>query len=424
MRSYIAEIPDGTYARRGLVRQRRRGRRAAARAAGAHGAGSATCISTSPAPRRRARGPMNISDGTTKSMCLVALKHVFPEVPVNGGAFRPARFTIPAGPSWRPSIRPRSAAPRTWCSAWWTWCSARWRRRSRPWCRRPVRHHRRRHRVRPHPDTGGYYVAVYPYPGGYGGSRASDGLVNGTPPGSMAKFMSVEMSEHRYPLRFDHYAIREDSGGAGRHRGGCGSAYGITALGDCVVSILGDRVDHRPPGIAGRRPGRGQRRAPACGGQDWEPPFRSKAERIPLEAGDGVRLASPGGGGYGDPLTREPGRGAADLNAGLHRPCHGRAGLRRRGGGGAAGGRPHPLHAGRSRHAPAAGGVRPRLTREGAATRRRGRRRRSPASCGRAAGAGAPPCGRPGRWRHGPGSPAGRRRPPPAARRRHPRRSA
>ena len=49
-------------------------------------------IGTAPA----ARGPMNISDSTTKSMCLVALKHVFPEVPVNGGAFRPTRFTIPA----------------------------------------------------------------------------------------------------------------------------------------------------------------------------------------------------------------------------------------------------------------------------------------------------------------------------------------
>ena len=111
------------------------------------------------------------------------------------------------------------------------------------------------------PGDGGYYVAVCPYPGGYGASRASDGLVNGTPPGSMAKFMSVEMSEHRYPLRFDYLRIREGSGGDGWHRGGYGTAYGITALSDCVVSILGDRVDTcRPASKAGTR-----RRATRCG---------------------------------------------------------------------------------------------------------------------------------------------------------------
>ena len=166
-------------------------------------------------------------------------------------------------------------------------------------------------------DSGGYYVAVYPYPGGYGASRASDGLVNGTPPGSMAKFMSVEMSEHRYPLRFDHYAIREDSGGAGLHRGGCGSSYGITALGDCMVSILGDRVDHQPPGILGGGPAAANDVRFRRDGLDWMPPMRSKAERIPLKAGDGITLSSPGGGGYGDPLDRTLAEVQRDLDAGL-----------------------------------------------------------------------------------------------------------
>ena len=105
-----------------------------------------------------------------------------------------------------------------------------------------------------HPETDNYYVAVYPYPGGYGGSAVSDGLVNGTPPGSMAKFMSIEASEHRYPLRFDYFAIREHSGGPGRHRGGCGTAYGMTAQADVLVSILGDRVDHAPFGVHGGGP--------------------------------------------------------------------------------------------------------------------------------------------------------------------------
>lgn len=85
---------------------------------------------------------------------------------------------------------------------------------------------------------GRYYVAVFPYPGGYGGSAASDGLVNGTLPSPLAGFMSVEMSEHRYPIRFEHLSVREDSSGPGRNRGGCASSYAITTLAYVVLPIV------------------------------------------------------------------------------------------------------------------------------------------------------------------------------------------
>ncbi|MES2492100.1 MAG: hydantoinase B/oxoprolinase family protein [Pseudomonadota bacterium] len=265
-----------------------------------------------------ARGPMNISDSTTFSMCLVALKHIFPDVPVNGGAFRPARFTIPK-PSILAAAYPSAvggttdvtqrvvdvvfgalaqAIPELVPAA--------------PFGTTGVATVSGRR-----PDSGAYYVAVYPYPGGYGASRASDGLVNGTPPGSMAKFMSIEMSEHRYPVRFDHYAIREDSGGSGYHRGGCGTAYGITALSDCLVTILGDRVDHVPFGVHGGGPAAPNSVSLTTGGKNWIPPMRSKAERVPLAAGDSVWLASPGGGGFGDPRMRDVSAVEEDLNAGL-----------------------------------------------------------------------------------------------------------
>lgn len=317
MRSYIAEIPDGTYAVEDWFDNDGVDDTPLAVKLAITVAGSDLHFDfTGTAPT--ARGPMNISDGTTMSMCLVALKHVFPEVPVNGGAFRPTRFTIPARSILAaeypspvggttdvvqrvvdvvfaalaqaiPDLVPAAPFGTTGVAT----VSGR------------------------RADTGGYYVAVYPYPGGYGASRVSDGLVNGTPPGSMAKFMSVEMSEHRYPLRFEHYAIRDDSGGTGMHRGGCGSTYGITALGDCVVSILGDRVDHLPPGIRGGGPAAANDVRFTLGGRDWVPPMRSKAERIALKAGDTVRLSSPGGGGYGDPLQRDLGAVQADLDAGL-----------------------------------------------------------------------------------------------------------
>ncbi len=52
-------------------------------------------------------------------------------------------------------------------------------------------------------------------------------------------------------------------------------------------------------------------------GREWVPPLRSKVERIQLGAGDSIRLASPGGGGFGDPLARDTAAVEHDLNAGL-----------------------------------------------------------------------------------------------------------
>ena len=176
-----------------------------------------------------AAGPLNMAETTTRSLSFVALKHLFPDVPVNGGTFRPTRFTVPQGcilaaqyPSpvcgytdvinriidvvfgalsqAVPDITPAAPFGTTGVTT-----------------------------VSGRREDGRYYVGVFPYPGGYGGSKVSDGLVNGTLPSSLAGFMSVEMVEHRYPMRFQHLSIREDSSGAGSHRGGCGTQYAITA---------------------------------------------------------------------------------------------------------------------------------------------------------------------------------------------------
>jgi N-methylhydantoinase B len=317
MRSYISEIPDGTYAITDWFDNDGIEDKPLEVKLSITVLGSSLVFDfTGSAPA--AKGPMNMSDSTTRSLCFVALKHIFPDVPVNGGAFRPTRFVIPKASIFAaeyptpvggytdvtqrvvdvvfgalvqaiPDQVPAAPFGTTGVAT--------------------ISGH--------HPRTGSYYVAVYPYPGGYGGSRNSDGLVNGTPPSSMAKFMSVEMSEHRYPVRFDYLAIREGSGGAGRHCGGCGTAYGITALANCVVSVLGDRVDHVPFGVQGGGPAAPNEVHFQTDGRDWVPPFRSKAEKVPLAPGDSIRLASPGGGGFGRPLEREIAAVESDLNAGI-----------------------------------------------------------------------------------------------------------
>lgn len=317
MRSYIAEIPDGSYRFEDWFDNDGVEDRPLKVVVTLKVEGDSILMDFT-GTEEKARGPMNISDSTTMSMCLVAIKHVFPDVPVNGGAFRPIGFHIP-----RPSILSAQypvpvggttdvtqrvvdvvfgalaqAIPEQVPAAPFGTTGVLTITGNRP-------------------ETGGYFVAVYPYPGGYGGSLESDGLVNGTPPGSMARFMSVEMSEHRYPVRFEYLAIREESGGAGEHRGGCGTAYGIEALADCTISILGDRVDYSPFGIGGGGEAQSNEVRLVIDGKEVVPPFRSKAEKLPLHAGDKVRLASPGGGGYGDPRKRDPQAVEADLNNGV-----------------------------------------------------------------------------------------------------------
>ncbi|MEK9828808.1 MAG: hydantoinase B/oxoprolinase family protein [Rhodospirillales bacterium] len=251
-----------------------------------------------------ATGPLNMAETTTRSLAFVALKHIFPDVPVNGGAFRPTKFTVPSGcmlAAQYPSpvcgytdvinrvidvvfgaLAP--AAPEITPAA--------------PFGTAGVT------TVSGYNEDGRYYVAVYPAPGGYGGSALSDGLTNGTLPSSLAGFMSVEMSEHRYPLRFDYLAIKEDSGGPGTHRGGCGTRYGIRALRDCVVSVLGDRHDHAPFGVAGGGSGGPFRAIFEHSGEYVTPEMRSKADKISLKVGDAIHIETPGGGGYGEPRKR------------------------------------------------------------------------------------------------------------------------
>ena len=132
----------------------------------------------------------------------------------------------------------------------------------------------------------------------------------------MANFMSLEMSEHRFPIRFDYFKLRDDSGGAGWHRGGCGTAYGFTAWADCHVSALGDRVDHAPFGIVGGKSGAPNQVEFHTGGKTWIPELRSKQDNVLFKPGDMIRAASPGGGGYGDPLTRDLAAVERDLNRG------------------------------------------------------------------------------------------------------------
>ena len=119
------------------------------------------------------------------------------------------------------------------------------------------------------------------------------------------------------PVRIRRYRLREDSGGAGRFRGGVGLEIEMQVLAPeaTVTSRAMDRYNFRPWGRLGGRPGaRGYTLL-----NPGTPAERDigKIDVLQLGYGDVIRIGTPGGGGYGDPLERDPQDVAADVSRGL-----------------------------------------------------------------------------------------------------------
>jgi N-methylhydantoinase B len=163
--------------------------------------------------------------------------------------------------------------------------------------------------------TGKGYVQ-YEIIGGGAGARASrDGASGTTVNQSNAKIAPVEIIESEFPTRVLRFEPIPDSGGAGELRGGLGIRREYLNLADARFSIRSAKHVIPPNGHNGGQPGRT--------GDIWINPATDHARRLPtryadypLKAGDVVRLDTPGGGGYGDALRREPERVLADVREG------------------------------------------------------------------------------------------------------------
>src|SRR5207248_10680291 len=127
----------------------------------------------------------------------------------------------------------------------------------------------------------------------------------------------VEILEAAYPVMFTQWALRPDSGGPGRHRGGLGAIYEIELLEEKAdVFLFGERGRFAPPGVAGGKPGALNRFTYQQADGEHTAPLVSKMVGIRLELGQRVRIESPGGGGYGPPEKRAPEAIARDLRLG------------------------------------------------------------------------------------------------------------
>ena len=254
-------------------------------------------------------GPMNSVIATTKSSVYLAIKHIFPDVPINAGTFDPLHIKEPEG-TFLYAKYPRPVSG----------CAAEVSQRIAEAVFSAL--------VQAIPQqlfaapagtsgnlcVGGYdpirernYVMYVISGGGYGGNAATDGLSNGCSTIGISKTTPVEVMEQYYPVLFEEYSLHEGSGGAGKSRGGFGVNYKIKLRrGNAKVSMVMDHGRFGPQGVLGGKDGGVNKVQIEHNGQTYVPPHLSKDQNIHVQAGDTICVSTPGGGGYESSLKRNP----------------------------------------------------------------------------------------------------------------------
>ena len=151
------------------------------------------------------------------------------------------------------------------------------------------------------PRSGNPFAYYETIAGGFGARPDRDGISGIHTHMTNSLNTPVEALEYFYPFRVRRYAYRKGSGGKGRFQGGDGLIREIELLTESQVTVLADRRRFAPYGLAGGQPG-------ACGrttivrrnGAEEELPGKCN---LTAQPGDLIRIESPGGGGWGGPLT-------------------------------------------------------------------------------------------------------------------------
>ena len=320
MRAKIATIPDGTYEGSAIVdsdgvvdeplvirmQVRKQGERLVFDMTGS----SPPC-----------QGPMNSVIATTKSSIYLAMKHIFPDVPINAGTFEPLEIVDPEG-TFLYARYPRPVSG----------CAAEVSQRIAEAVFDAL--------VKAIPDQvfaapagtsgnfalGGFdprrnraYVMYVISGGGYGGYAQGDGLSNGCSTIGISKTTPIEVMEQYYPVLFEEYSLHEGSGGAGEQRGGFGVNYSIRLRrGEARASMVMDHGRTGPKGALGGSDGGLNTVVVDQGGRIYHPPHLSKDQDITIRPGDRVMVSTPGGGGFGNPLRRAPKLVANDVAGGYY----------------------------------------------------------------------------------------------------------
>ena len=128
-----------------------------------------------------------------------------------------------------------------------------------------------------------------------------------------------EFLERYFPLRIERYSTEPDSGGAGLHRGGNGIHMTYRFLADGAIAIHDDRWFVPPWGVNGGHPGARAKKVLERADGTTEI-VGNKVEDVEVKAGDLLHFITWGGGGWGDPLERDPETVGLEIRQGLVTP--------------------------------------------------------------------------------------------------------
>jgi N-methylhydantoinase B len=313
-RESVAAIPDGTYRAEGFLDDDGLGHGPLPVQMRIDVAGDSMTIDLDgSAPM--ALGPVNCGFAQTVSACRVAFKLLInPERPVDGGTFKTLAVRAPEGSifdarepaacQWYFSslgllidllvealapVLPDQVAAAHFGDSMVMFLSGRDpRREDQP------------------------FLYVMPHPGGWGGFEGGDGedgLINNVNGGF--KDYPVEVFETKYPALITGYGFRQDSGGPGRFRGGCGIYRTHELETDSSLYLWFERSVTPAWGLFGGRGAVGP--AVVVNGDREDERHLLKANAHPVASGGVVRLLTGGGGGFGDPLERDPERVREDV---------------------------------------------------------------------------------------------------------------
>ncbi|SEP77094.1 hydantoinase B/oxoprolinase family protein [Thalassovita taeanensis] len=268
-------------------------------------------------------GPMNSVLATTLSSVYLAMRHIFPEVPISAGAFEPLKVIGVEGTF----LDARYPRPVSGCAAEVS------QRIAEAVFAALISALPDRVTAAPAGTSGNFALGGYDPArdrdfvmyqlsgGGYGGNADHDGLSNGCSTIGISKAPPIEIMEQAFPVLYHRYALREGSAGAGAHRGGFGLDYEVELRrGTARASFVMDHGRFGPQGGLGGSDGAVNEVTVWRGAEAYTPLHLSKEQDIPLTPGDRVHVRTPGGGGYGDPFTRDPAAVKYDVAMGLYSP--------------------------------------------------------------------------------------------------------
>ncbi|MBI4271031.1 MAG: hydantoinase B/oxoprolinase family protein [Candidatus Rokubacteria bacterium] len=313
MRAAIAEAPDGTYENAVTLERPDPDGRPIRIVARVEIAGDRVHVDFT-GTTEQVDLPINAVTNITYAYTVFPIKcALHPHIPANEGCFRPVTMTVPEGTCLNPrypaavrfrtslvyyvvevifgalarAIPDRVMAPSGTYPLWLGNFAGRF-------------------------DDGRPFVLHFNAQGGTGARRDRDGVSTLVFPPNVAN-TPIELLEVEAPLLCERKALVPDSGGPGRQRGGLGQEVVIrnVAAQPVLASVIGGRFHDGAPGLAGGGPGGTGILAVNEGA-----PLGRNAQVL-LKTGDAVLMRFPGGGGFGDPRTRDPGLVAADVRRGL-----------------------------------------------------------------------------------------------------------